>query len=163
MEITMPARPMDAGEGRLRMVRRVHHLLVAVDGSERGAHALQHAIGLAREIGDVELHLITVFPEPAIYPSLEVYLTERIGPAAEEFAREVLAPAVEVVMASGVPCTSDFMIGDIARSLARKAEQRGCDGIVMGTRGMSPLANLLMGSVASKLLHLTKLPVTLVH
>jgi nucleotide-binding universal stress UspA family protein len=148
----------------MRRAGHVHHLLVAIDGSESAARALKHAIGLAQEIGDVYLHLATVFPEPAIYPSLEVYLpAERIGLVPEELARDILAPALEVVMASGVPCTSDFMIGDIAHSLARKAEQRGCDGIVMGTRGMSAIANLLMGSVATKVVHLTKLPVTLVH
>jgi nucleotide-binding universal stress UspA family protein len=37
-----------------------------------------------------------------------------------------------------------------------------CDGIVMGTRGMSAVGNLVMGSVATKVIHLTKLPVTLV-
>jgi nucleotide-binding universal stress UspA family protein len=33
---------------------------------------------------------------------------------------------------------------------------------VMGTRGMSAIGNLVAGSVATKVIHLTKLPVTLV-
>ena len=37
-----------------------------------------------------------------------------------------------------------------------------CDAIVMGTRGMTVLGNLVLGSVASKVVHLSSVPVTLV-
>ena len=33
----------------------------------------------------------------------------------------------------------------------------------MGTRGMTPLANLMLGSIATKVIHLTDIPVTLVR
>jgi nucleotide-binding universal stress UspA family protein len=33
----------------------------------------------------------------------------------------------------------------------------------MGTRGMTAIANLVLGSVATKVLHLTQVPVVLVH
>jgi nucleotide-binding universal stress UspA family protein len=61
-----------------------------------------------------------------------------------------------------VPCTSAILVGYVAQSIARHADEAGCDAIVMGTRGMSAIGNLLMGSIATKVIHLTKLPVTLV-
>jgi len=42
------------------------------------------------------------------------------------------------------------------------AEERGCDQIVMGTHGRGTIAGLLIGSVATKVLHLAKAPVLLV-
>lgn len=36
----------------------------------------------------------------------------------------------------------------------RDARENGCDAIVMGTRGMSALGNLALGSVAAKVVHL---------
>ena len=46
--------------------------------------------------------------------------------------------------------------------IVKRPEELNCDGIVMGTRGMGAIGNLVMGSVATKVVHLTKLPVTLV-
>ena len=46
--------------------------------------------------------------------------------------------------------------------ITRKAEELNCDAIIMGTRGMGALGNLVMGSIATKVVHLTRLPVTLV-
>jgi nucleotide-binding universal stress UspA family protein len=43
------------------------------------------------------------------------------------------------------------------------ARERGCDLIVIGTRGMSAIGNLLMGSVATKVLQLVDAPVLLVR
>jgi len=37
-----------------------------------------------------------------------------------------------------------------------------CDAIIMGTRGMGSLANLVIGSVTTKVIHLVEVPVTLI-
>jgi nucleotide-binding universal stress UspA family protein len=142
----------------------MHHLLVAIDGSESAGRALQHAMALAREMGAVELHLATVLPEPIIYGEIAVYVSaDKIHAMQQEHAAEILAPAIEAVKQAGVPYTTDVLIGEVAPSLVKKAAERGCDGIVMGTRGTGVIENLMMGSIATKVVHLTKLPVTLVH
>ena len=43
------------------------------------------------------------------------------------------------------------------------AKQSGSDMIYMGTRGMSALANMAMGSVTTRVLHLVHIPVVLIH
>jgi nucleotide-binding universal stress UspA family protein len=74
----------------------------------------------------------------------------------------LLAPAAEKVRAAGVPYTTQIEAGDAATTIARRADALQCEGIVMGTRGMGAIANLLLGSVAVKVVHLANLPVTLV-
>ena len=51
----------------------------------------------------------------------------------------------------------------IAERIAARAEELGCHAIVMGTRGMGSIGNLLMGSVSTKVVHLATMPVTLVR
>ena len=55
-----------------------------------------------------------------------------------------------------------FAQGDAAQEIVRAAEHEKVDQIAMGTRGMSALGNLLLGSVAQKVLHLGHTPVLLV-
>jgi nucleotide-binding universal stress UspA family protein len=54
------------------------------------------------------------------------------------------------------------LIGNAAEKIVKRAEELGCDGIVIGTQGRGAIGSLLMGSVAIKVVHLTTLPVTLV-
>jgi len=138
-------------------------LLVPFDGSDSAMRALEHAIRLARGTEPVELVIVYAHQPPIIYGEIAMYLPEE---KAEEVLRAhsegILQPAIEKAKAAGVSFTSKVLIGEIAKSIVSCAEASGCDGIVMGTRGMSAISNLVMGSVATKVIHLTKLPVTLV-
>jgi nucleotide-binding universal stress UspA family protein len=141
----------------------MHKLLVPVDNSDNAMRALEYAIRLAQEHGHMELVIVYAHQPPIIYGEISLYLSER---EAEELQRkhseDILSPALEKAKEAGVTFTSQILIGDIAKTIVSSAETLGCDGIVMGTRGMSAIGNLVMGSVATKVVHLTKLPVTLV-
>ena len=63
---------------------------------------------------------------------------------------------------AGVAVVEHVEQGEIAPTIARLAQELTCDQIVMGTRGRSALGDLILGSVAVKVLHLAKVPVTLV-
>ena len=138
-------------------------LLVPIDGSENATRALDYALRLAKEKGPIELHLVTVHPEPLIYGEIQVYVSkEKMDEMQKAHSEDILRPAMEAAAAAGVPHTSEILIGDTAPMIVAKAEELGCDGIVMGTRGLGAMGNLVMGSVATKVIHLTKLPVTLI-
>ena len=61
-----------------------------------------------------------------------------------------------------MPYEKEVLVGPVAQVLAERAQALGCDAIVMGTHGMTALGKFLMGSTASKLIHLSEIPVTLV-
>jgi nucleotide-binding universal stress UspA family protein len=124
--------------------------------------ALQYAILLAKH-NALALEIVYAHEPPIVYGELAVYTSEeRAKELQRRHSEDVLKPATDIAKASGVAFSSQTLIGDFATSIAACAANSGCDGIVMGTRGMSALGNLVMGSVATKVIHLTKLPVTLV-
>ncbi len=138
-------------------------LLVCLDSSECSMRALEHAINLAKHCDSPMLHLVTAIPEPVVYGEIQVYVTrERMIELERQGGREILRTAEERTKKAGVPFESEVLLGDIPRVLVGRAEELACDGIVMGTRGMGPIETLVMGSIAMKVVHLSKLPVTLV-
>lgn len=50
-------------------------------------------------------------------------------------------------------------VGDPAEVIVQYAEDKRCEQIVMGPRGMGTMSNLVLGSVASKVIPLAKAPV----
>jgi nucleotide-binding universal stress UspA family protein len=54
------------------------------------------------------------------------------------------------------------MVGPVAESIVEKALDTGCDLICIGSRGLGDLGRALLGSTATKVLHLSDLPVLLV-
>jgi nucleotide-binding universal stress UspA family protein len=141
----------------------VQKFLVAIDGSEGARHAVGHAIDLAKQNAQVQLHLLTVHPEPVIYGEIQVYVSRA---KMEELQRlrslDILRPAEDIVRSAQVPFASEIITGEAAQSIVRRAEELGCAGIIMGSRDMGAVGNLVLGSITTKVLHLTKLPVTVV-
>lgn len=138
-------------------------LLLAVDGSGASLRATRHAIELARLAGG-SIHLVHAHEEPLIYGEIAVYVPrQRLSTLQDEHSRGVMAPAQDALKGAAVPFESEVLVGPIAQVIAERAAQLGCDAIVMGRHGKSALADVLVGSVAMKVLHLSSLPVLLVR
>ena len=138
-------------------------LLVPIDNSENALRALRYAIKLAKENKATELHIVYAHEPPIVYGEIAVYLTEEKAKQMQrQHSDDILKPAIELARKAKVKFTTKVLIGNIAEQIVGHAERLRCDGIVMGTRGMGAIGSLVMGSIATKVIHLTKLPVTLV-
>jgi nucleotide-binding universal stress UspA family protein len=80
-----------------------------------------------------------------------------------EEAEKVLAPVTKFLLRHGIDAKSDWKIGHAGESIAKFADAGDFDLIVMGSHGHGSLVNLVMGSVATKVLAHSKLPVLLVR
>jgi nucleotide-binding universal stress UspA family protein len=65
--------------------------------------------------------------------------------------------------AAGLAYTLHVEQGEPGETIARCAQQWNCDLVVMGTRGMGLIRTLVLGSVATKVIHAAAMPVTLVR
>ena len=63
---------------------------------------------------------------------------------------------------AGIVYTLELAEGEVAETLVQFVEREKRDMIVMGTWGTGTVANLVLGSVTTKVIHLTNIPVTLV-
>jgi nucleotide-binding universal stress UspA family protein len=75
----------------------------------------------------------------------------------------MLAPSKKILDAAKVKYTAHSAVGSIAETIIEQARQSDSDMICMGTRGMSALASMALGSVAARVLHLADIPVMLIH
>ncbi|RPI41596.1 MAG: universal stress protein [Betaproteobacteria bacterium] len=139
-------------------------MLVAVDGSEHAQRTLDKVVELAAEMHAPEVHLLNVQDEPTVYGEVALYLTEeRARQLVKEAGQRIVDAAAERLRAAGVSAKTEVEIGDVAPTIVSRASDLGCNVIVMGTRGMGAIASLVLGSVATKVVHLTTTPVLLVH
>jgi nucleotide-binding universal stress UspA family protein len=137
-------------------------ILVPVDGSEASARAVRVAAERARLVKG-ELHVLHVDP-PMHYEEMRVYVVrEDLEKVRSEASRRVLDGAAKIAAGEKVAHVEHLRHGDVAHVIADVVKAQGMDEIVMGTRGMGTLGTLLLGSVAYRVVHLVRVPVTLVH
>lgn len=137
-------------------------ILVGTDFSETAAAALDWAIELARQQGAaIELvHAVTVPPSiPGYIPSAGMDFQEEVLKAAE--AR--LAETAATLDGRGVPITTRLFPGTPSQVILDRAEGAGAMAIVLGTRGLTGLRHLLLGSTAQRVVHGAGCPVLSVH
>jgi len=137
-------------------------ILVPVDGSENATRALKFAIHLATENPSVELFILNIqlpIQSGLVHQFISNELIEKYH-ASE--GGKILEPARELAKAGGVKVTSKIAVGPIGETIADYVAREKCDHVVMGTRGMGGLVNLAIGSVASKVIHIVDVPVTVI-
>ncbi len=140
-----------------------YKIFVPTDGSDSAERALRHAVALAKRIGDCSIHVAHAHEAPLLYGEIAVYVPrEQMERLQREQSERHLGRAEAVLKTAGVPYEKHVLVGPIAQALTECAAALGCDSIVMGTHGMTALGKFLMGSTATKLVHLSDIPVTLV-
>jgi nucleotide-binding universal stress UspA family protein len=134
-------------------------ILLAVDGSDHAEHAARMAEKLATATGDqvIVLHVTEVIVGRAAGP-VELEDDRRGIERAMQQAKELEAAGVSTQVE-----LPQAPIGHVAKVVVDAAEKYGAGVIVMGSRGRTDLAALVMGSVAHKVLHLSDRPVLIIR
>jgi nucleotide-binding universal stress UspA family protein len=131
------------------------HILIPTDFSEPSRLALQHAIGLAQQLG-AKLTMLHVYGIPTVYyPDNVSWPLEELGKAAQATLEAAVADARKVL-----PQTEGRVeIGDPRDRILAYAKQCGADLIVIGTHGRRGVAHMLLGSVAEWIVRMSPIPV----
>jgi nucleotide-binding universal stress UspA family protein len=137
-------------------------VLVPIDGSSPSKRAIRHVIQLSDTQERMDLHLVNVQERADAPQVMRFRKSEEITPAQLEHGAAVLSSAKRQLDRAGLKYQTHVLIGDPAQTIAQFAKEGRFDKIIMGTHGRGGLTGLLMGSVATKVLHLTSVPVTLV-
>jgi nucleotide-binding universal stress UspA family protein len=136
--------------------------LVPIDGSKNSMRAVRHVIELIKGREPMEIHLLNVQEAADAWEVRRFFTPNEVRRRQLEHGRRQLKGAESLLDKAGLRYESHVLIGEVPATIAEFAERRGCDKIIMGTRGMGTVGNLILGSVATKVIHLSRVPVTLV-
>jgi nucleotide-binding universal stress UspA family protein len=143
-------------------------ILLAVDGSDYSVKAAEYIGTHFRECpGTLELHLLHIhLPIPR---GLALAKAEKLfgGDVEDRYYKEeseaALASAEEILRKHNIPFKSTYRVGDVAEEIIRYASENKMDMIVMGSHGHGGLKALVMGSVATKVMAMSHIPVLIVR
>ena len=139
-------------------------ILIAVDGSEPANRAIEAVGRMARSALALDVTLLCVSPEPVFYGDYPAGTIQRIDADQKIQQTRILAKAAELARAKGLQLAEPARAyGVVANEIVRVANDLNVDQIAMGTRGMGAVGNMLLGSVAQRVLHQSSLPVLLVR
>lgn len=136
--------------------------LIAVDGSEPSLKVIDYVITeAASRPTPPQLFLVNV--QAPLSSDITRFIDEKV---VEDFHRETgaaaLAQARQKLDAAGLAYSAHIMMGETAPTLIEFATDKGCSLIIMGARGLGSVGGLLMGSVATKVVKLSTVPVLVV-
>lgn len=138
-------------------------VLVPVDGSKDSDRAVAYAIGfVANSKAPVELHLLNI-QTPIVSGGVRMFFKhEDIESYYQDSGQESLRSAREQLDKAGQAYVQHISAGPAGETIVAYAKEQHCDHIVMGTRGLGAMSGMVLGSVASKVIYLAEVPVTLV-
>ncbi|MGI9285470.1 MAG: universal stress protein [Pseudomonadales bacterium] len=136
-------------------------LLVPVDGSEQSSKAAEWAAQWAGQT-DCTVTLLHIY---------DITANEAVGLASlskeqvEEIKVSVSRASFEkaIALMGNIKPTTKITTGDPANEIISHAKLQNIDHIVMGSRGMSPVRELLLGSVSDKTIRHASCPVTIIR
>ena len=140
------------------------NIMVPTDFSDPSNSALKYACAFAEQFG-ARVYLVHVMEDPFMYaPTSEGYIVpphlhEELEAAARERLETLLTPADQekyhatLVLKHGSPFVE----------IVRYAREQNMDLIVIGTHGRGPIAHMLLGSVAEKVVRKAPCPVLTVR
>lgn len=159
----MRARRESAEQGKEPEEIHVGTILVATDFSTSAAHATDMAIDYARKLGSriVLVHAYDVpIPAPSISGAYNMPdgLLEQIAKGAQERVDESVGEIAE----TGVECEGRSIGAPAAMAIVDEAIEHEADLIVMGTRGLTGIKHVALGSIADKVVRTAPCPVLVV-
>jgi nucleotide-binding universal stress UspA family protein len=145
------------------------NILVPLDGSPFGEHALPLALSVARRAGG-SLQLVQVLPlVNPIYSEMPFFVDDSTEGQILEHQRRAAQGYLDKTaarlktLAPSVPITTVTLEGVVETAIRTQVAQSGADVVMMTTHGRGPLARFWMGSVADELVRHLPVPILLVR
>jgi len=137
-------------------------ILVAYDNSEWSRKALDTAVRIAGQDSGIALHIVHVI-EPLNIP-VPTYGTgiDNLWKWRRENAENMMAEVKESLQSLSNPVTIHIEDGSPGERVVHTAQEQQCDLIVMGSRGLTGIKELFLGSVSHYVVQRSSCPVLIV-
>lgn len=137
-------------------------ILVPVDGSKSALNAVKYAAKLSSNMRSADsITLMTVHDDHGLRHAKQLVGNAVVEDYLREISDKELKSALSVMKKTGIKYNTIMQTGPVASTISNVAN-KGYDMVVMGTKGRTALADLLIGSVAQRVVATCKKPVVLV-
>lgn len=138
-------------------------ILIPLDGSANANRALDYVIGNIATLKEQPQLLLLNVQWNVATGNVKLFINQDV---INDYYRELGLAALQqgraALEAAKLPYQYHISIGTPAEAIVQYAIEQNADQIVMCKQGQGGLQSLLLGSVVSKVLHLSSLPVLLV-
>lgn len=141
---------------------QVKTILVAVDGSEHSDKAVRYACAIGPLLG-AEVILLHVVPMLVSATPYHDVTSDQPFLELQHVGEEILSKAKNLAMSCSCPVTDLIDHGDPARRILDITAERNVDLIIIGSRGISGLKRLFVGSISDKVASQAPCPVMIVR
>lgn len=128
----------------------ISNILVAYDGSENSKQALDYAKELAQLNDIIKVHVLTAWMIPVEMGSYDVNAYIKYEEFLKDDTKSKLAEAESSVAEIKERCHFNHIQGHPSTTIVNYAEENGIDLIVLGSRGLSRVKKLFLGSVSNR-------------
>ncbi|MFQ5832692.1 MAG: universal stress protein [Candidatus Thorarchaeota archaeon] len=140
----------------------IKSLLVAVDGSEFSDKAVRYACAMGPSLG-AEVVLLHVVPMLVSATPYHDTVSDQPFLALQKVGEDILAKAKSIAVSMNCEVTELISHGDPANKIVDIACEREVDLIIMGSRGVSGIKRLFVGSISDKVMNQAPCPVMIVR
>jgi nucleotide-binding universal stress UspA family protein len=139
-------------------------ILVATDGSKAALRAVRYAATLAGQLAPASnsITLISVHDDAALRLAKTFVGRGEVADYLRELSEKELKPARKLLDSAGVKHDMEVRTGHVSQEIVDCAKSGRFDLIVLGAKGRGAIADILLGSVAQRVLATAKSPVLLV-
>jgi len=134
-----------------------NRIILGTDGSEDSLKAARLCKSLLDTNPDCTLVVLTAVKRFALAYGYDLEHSAvdvaAVDEALREAAQKSLEVTVEVFREHQDMVTGVIQEGDAGRAIVEKARETGADLVVVGSRGLSGVTSLLMGSVSTHVVH----------
>lgn len=138
------------------------NILVLIDGSDPSLRALEQAIQFAALFEDSTIHVVNIQIPITPGRAARFFSQEVLEDYYSEEGHHVMEKAKDLLADVPTRVVKKVIVGKLEDSVKDYIIEHGCTHAIMGTRGLSAMPGIFLGSVTTKIIQAVDIPLTLV-
>lgn len=140
----------------------VNKILLATDGSDNATRAAHYTLNMVKNNPLLKVTILNVRPGADILVRYNPFDNQAISKEKCELSENITKRTRALFKNESFVVKSDVVFGEPGQTIAEYARDKGYDMIIMGTRGLSKLSGIILGSISHQVLRLSTVPVLFV-
>ena len=139
-------------------LKKIKSILVPLDGSQNSFRGLDYAIGIARNCQAVITGIYVTSLSPPTSVEQKKYIKNILLKKVNEFIEKAKMNCAQ----EGILFYHKILHGNEGPKIVKFGHEKKFDMIVIGSRGMSNIKEMFLGSTSNYVLHKSKIPVLVI-